>query len=100
MIRHKFNAKRVEHDGIKFASKKEARVYEQLKLMQKSGEVLFFLLQPRFDLGAGVKYTADFIVFFASGTVEFWDAKGVKTKEFIAKKKLVENKYPVEIKVV
>ena len=41
-IMHKFHAVRTECDGIKFASKREAREYQNLKLMQASGKVVFF----------------------------------------------------------
>jgi len=44
-MKHKFFAKRTECDGIKFSSKKEAKRYNELKTLQKSGEVLFFLRQ-------------------------------------------------------
>lgn len=43
MIKHKFKAKPVTDDGIRFASKKEHKRYTELKLLQKYGEVLFFL---------------------------------------------------------
>lgn len=100
-LRHKFNAVRTEVDGIKFASKKEAKWYGHYKLLQKAGDVLFFLRQVPFDLPGGVKYRCDFLVFWSNGTVSVIDVKGVKTPEFIAKKKMVEDLYnPVRIEIV
>lgn len=98
--RHKFHAKPMATDGIRFDSKKEARRYEELKLLQRAGDVVFFLRQPMFDLPGGVKYRADFQIFWSDGTVSFEDVKGYETKEFKAKKKMVEAIYPVTIEVI
>jgi hypothetical protein len=98
--RHKFNAKPCTADDIKFPSQLEKNYYYRLKRLQQAGEVLFFIRQPSFDLGGGVKYSADFLEFHADGTCHFVDCKGVETKEFIMKKKLVESLYPVKIEVV
>jgi hypothetical protein len=99
-VKHKFKAVRCELDGIKFPSKLEANFYLNLKLRQKSGEVIFFLRQVPFWCGGGVKYIVDFQIFLADGTVEFVDTKGMDTPLSIAKRKIVENLYPIEIKIV
>jgi hypothetical protein len=51
-----------------------------------------------FILAPGLKYKADFIVFYNDGTSEIIDTKGFKTKEYIAKKKFFEDKYNLKIK--
>ena len=96
-IRHKFNAVRVEYDNIKFPSKKECLRYKQLKELQKSKEVAFFLRQVPFHLEGGVKYISDFVVFWSDGNVTIEDVKGMKTPIYIMKKKLVEASYPIKI---
>lgn len=96
-VYHKFNAVRTERNGIKFHSKKEAEYYDILCFAQQSDHVLFFIRQPKFDLPGGVTYTADFMVFYTDGRVQVIDVKGYKTKEYIAKKKMVEAIYPIEI---
>lgn len=96
-LKHKFRAKPTETDGIKFSSKKEANRYHQLLLLQRTGEILFFLRQLPFHLPGGVKYVCDFMVFWANGEVTIEDVKGMKTPMYIAKKKLVEATYPIEI---
>jgi len=98
--RHKFGAVSCERDQKKFPSRLERRYYDQLKIRQASGEVVFFLRQVPFDVGGGVKYVCDFQVFLADGTVEFVDTKGRDTAMSIAKRKIVEDLYPVEIKIV
>jgi hypothetical protein len=96
-LKHKFNAVRVETDGIKFPSKKEARRYLQLKLLKESGDIIFFLRQTPFHLSGGVKYVCDFLIFWADGNVTIEDVKGMKTSVYVAKKKMVEATYPIEI---
>lgn len=99
MIRHKFNSVRCEEDGIKFSSKAERAYYLQLKARQRLGEVIFFLMQTRFDLPGGVRHVIDFTVFLSDGTVEFVDTKGFDTPMGKLKRKMVEDLYPVKIKV-
>lgn len=100
MMRHKYHAVRCEYDGLKFPSKKEGQRYQELKLMRDIGTVVMFLRQPSFDIPGGVKYSADFLVFWADGNVSVEDVKGVQTKEFIRNKKIVEALYPVKIEVI
>lgn len=100
MTRHKFNAVQTECDGIKFSSKKEARYYQGLKLLVKSGEVVFFLRQTPFHLPGGVKLVVDFTEFRADGSVHFIDTKGVETESFKAKRRMVEAIYPIKIETV
>lgn len=99
-VRHKFGARKCESDGIKFPSLLEARYYAQLKLRQKAGDIVFFLRQTPFHLPGGVKYVVDFTVFLADGTIEFIDTKGKDTPMSLAKRKMVEDLYPIEIKIV
>ena len=97
MLKHKFRAIPTELDGIKFASRKEARRYRELRLLEKSGELLFFLRQVPFHLPANVKYVCDFLCFWKDETVTVEDVKGIKTPLYILKKKQVEAIYPVSI---
>lgn len=97
---HKYNAVRTDIDGIKFDSKKEAMYYRWLNLRVISGEIIFFLRQVPFHLPGGVTYRVDFQEFHSDGSVHFIDVKGMKTNDFIMKKKMVEDLYPVEIEIV
>ena len=99
-LRHKFNAKPTHLNGIRFASKREARLYAELVLEKEAGGVLFFLRQVPLHLPGGVKYVVDFVVFYTDGRVRFLDAKGMETPEFKTKKKIVEATYPIEIECV
>jgi len=98
MIRHKYHAKPVEHDGIRFDSKKEAARYNTLELLRSAGEVLTFTMQVPFRLPGGVRYVCDFLVFWSDGSVTFEDVKGFRTESYKAKKKMVEDLYaPITI---
>lgn len=100
MLKHKFNAKQTILDNVKFSSKLEARYYQELLLRKKSGEILFFLMQVPLHLPGGVKYVVDFQEFHANGEVVFTDTKGIETPLYIAKKKIVESLYPIQLNVV
>ena len=103
---NKYHAQKTVVDGIAFASAKEARRFRELKLMQAAGEIkdlriqVPFVLIPsqviRDDRGRKIKterackYVADFVYWDCHRrrkVVE--DTKGVRTKEYIIKKKLM-----------
>jgi len=96
-LRHKFNAVRTNVDSFKFASKLEAKRYNELNLLKKDGVILFFLMQVPFHMPGGVKYVCDFLIFWTDGTVTVEDCKGRKTDLYIAKKKIIEATYPITI---
>nr|DAQ62393.1 MAG TPA: Endonuclease [Caudoviricetes sp.] len=93
----KYGAIKTKVDGHTFDSRKEADYYCNLKLRLQSGEIKGFCLQPIFILAEGLKYKADFIVFNNDDTAEVIDIKGFKTKEYITKKKVFEDKYKLKI---
>jgi len=84
-------------DGILFASGGESRRYLELRLLQEQGHIVFFLLQPRFELGGGTKYTSDFLIFWQDGRTTIEDVKGYRTPKYIKAKKQVEARYPITI---
>jgi hypothetical protein len=100
-FRHKYHVSPPDQrtiDGITFDSKKEAKRYTELKLLHEMGEVVVFLMQVPFRLPGGVRYRADFLVFWSTGEVTVEDVKGMRTAEYKAKKKMVEELYaPVVI---
>jgi len=100
VLKHKYNAVRCERDEKKFDSKLERRYYDLLKILQRSGEVIFFLRQIPFDLPGNTRYFADFLIFKANGEVEIVDCKGKMTDMAILKIKQVESLYPIQIKIV
>jgi hypothetical protein len=112
--RHKYGAKPIVIDGIRFASQKEGRRYSELKLLEKAGAVSGIELQPEFPLYAWStiakqathigKYVADFryVLRCPSGllTDVIEDVKGFKTPVYRLKKKMAEAIYGIEIREV
>jgi hypothetical protein len=101
----KYRNRKTTVDGIEFHSKKEADFYCELKLRQKANDFLVFNLQPEFVLQnpftdregkkhQAIKYRADFMILHHEGTEEVIDVKGMKTKEYLLKKKLFLAKFP------
>ena len=99
-IKSKYRANKASVDGHTFDSQKEADYYCELKLKLQAKEIDGFCLQPTFMLAPSLKYKADFIVFNSDNTYEVIDVKGLKTKEYIAKKKVFEDKYNMKIKEI
>ncbi len=95
----KYHAKKTEIDGIVFDSKAESARYQELKLLERAHQIKNLQLQIPFELvpkqsgERAVKYIADF-VYSESGETVVEDCKGMKTKEYIIKRKLFKQKYP------
>ncbi len=87
-------------DNIRFHSTKEARRYQELKLLGKAGEITDLRLQVPFEIMIGGKticvYYADF-VYKEKGISKVEDVKGMRTPVYRLKKKLVEAYYGVKI---
>ena len=92
---NKYSNQKVVIDDIKFDSKKEAKRYLELKLLEKAGEISDLRLQKPFELikkqkdERAVTYKADFVYY--DKVKNRWiveDVKGYKTKEYIIKRKL------------
>ena len=101
----KYHSKKTTVDGITFDSKKEAKRYCELKLLEKAGKITDlslqyqFVLQPPFTKNGkmirAITYIADFVYFDTErckNVVE--DVKGYKTDVYQLKKKMFEYKYP------
>lgn len=97
--RTKYGAVRTEVDGVSFASKKEARRYSELKLLERAGQIIRLQLQPRFPLKVGDVHVCTYVGDFAYctkpkpgaqnvGEYVVEDAKGFKTPEYKLKAKL------------
>jgi hypothetical protein len=106
-MRPKYGAVPTLVDGIKFASKKEAARYRELKLLVLAGAIRDLQLQPRFVLTVqGVtigKYIGDFRYEELTETGGRWDTvvedvKGVKTPIYRLKKRIVEALYGIDIR--
>ncbi|MCB0297336.1 MAG: DUF1064 domain-containing protein [Calditrichaeota bacterium] len=96
---HKYGARATVVDGIRFPSIAEAEYYKLSKIRQSAGEIDYFLLWPCFVLPGGVRVRFDQQI-IAAGKVEYVDVKGKITAQFKRNKKLVEELWPIKVKVV
>lgn len=116
----KYGNRKVVRDGIKFDSEREAARFSELKVLRSMGKIRNLRLQTNFTLVEGyttiegerikpMVYRADFVYERATepdcnGTV-YWlreveDVKGMRTKEYQLKKKLMREKYGITIREV
>jgi len=103
---NKYNAIKTVVDGITFDSKKEARRYSELKLLERAKEIICLELQPRLDIVVnGTKvcfYKGDFRYYdVVDKSFVIEDVKGCKKggayAMFRLKKKLVKACYNIDI---
>lgn len=106
----KYRNKKVEVDGIVFDSKKEAKRWQELRLLEQAGEIGDLRRQVKFELipsqydtvghtktGKPIKrcyerpctYIADFAYVDAQGKPHVEDTKGMRTANYIIKRKLM-----------
>ena len=107
--RRKFGNKKVLVDGMIFDSKKEARRYLELKMLQQAGEIsglecqkIFELIPRQTDengkfLEHPVKYIADFVYTDKDGRTIVEDTKGYRTPDYIIKRKLMLKVHGIRI---
>lgn len=107
----KYKAKKVEVDGIIFDSKREARHYGELQMRLAAGEVAKVELQPVIEIvpkcvgpdgkaQRAITYRGDFKVTYPDGRVEVQDVKGMVTKDFRLKEKMLWALHGIRIVMV
>lgn len=90
----KYHSQKATYNGITFDSKREMDRYIDLLLLERAGEISELRLQVSFELipkQAGersCKYIADF-AYTRNGEMIVEDAKGVRTPEYVIKRKLM-----------
>lgn len=101
--RSKYGSQETEVDNIKFHSKKEAKRYGVLRIMELAGEITDLELQPEFLIEVKGKkvamYKADFR-YKEKEMAKIEDVKSPATRKkesYRLKKKLVEAQYGIEI---
>lgn len=104
---NKYKNKKTQVDGILFDSKKEANRYCELRLLLRSGQIQDLRLQEPYLICPSVilngkkqrpvYYVADF-VYTQDGSTVVEDTKGVKTREYIIKRKLMKHVHGIEVK--
>lgn len=123
----KYKAKRTVVNGRVFDSRKEARRYQELLLLERAGKISDLELQKAYTLipaqyalsdevytkgihkgerkrsaciEKAVTYKADFVYTDSKGNTVVEDVKGIKTKDYIIKRKLMLSVYGIRISEV
>lgn len=121
----KYNAKKSEYNGMSFDSKKEMERYIELEKLQEEGKICKLQRQVKFELIPVQKehyevvkqlktkvkvekkervvehpcvYVADFVYMGYDNKWVVEDSKGIRTKEYKIKKKLMLYVYGIRIK--
>lgn len=104
----KYNNQKKTVDGITFDSILEARRYTVLKSRLEAGTISDLRLQPHYTIMEGykdlsgtyirpVQYIADFSYINEDGRRIVEDVKGVRTEAYAIKRKLIRDRFGVEI---
>lgn len=100
---NKYRNKKIKVGDMTFDSKKEFHRHRELKLLEIAGKIsnlqgqVPFVLIEKSKHGRVIKYVADF-VYYEDGKMVVEDVKGVKTPVYRLKKRLLAEKYGIEIK--
>lgn len=113
MYGNKYRARKTEVLGIRFDSRKEMSRFLELQLLEKAGEIKGLQRQVHFllidshrrkdgKLERKCEYVADFVYINKAGEKIVEDVKGYKGgaayQIFVIKRKLMLDKYGIEIK--
>ena len=103
----KYGNKKTDIDGITFDSKKEATAYCELRLLLRAGKIKDLRMQVPYEIvpsvkihgvkQRAVKYIADF-VYIENGQEVVEDVKGVRTREYVIKRKLMKHVHGIDIR--
>lgn len=119
---NKYRSRKVKVNGITFDSKKEANRFLELSLLERAGKITDLKQQVKFVLipaqrepetigkRGGVKkgkllerecsYIADFTYKDAGGKLIVEDTKGMRTKDYIIKRKLMLFIHGIQVKEI
>ena len=96
---NKYHARKTTVYGRTFDSKREAEWYMMLREKQRLGKIKHIECQPTYTLLEGfrdnqgkqqkpITYTPDFMVEYDDGRREVIEVKGVRTRDYLLRKKL------------
>ena len=101
--KQKFNAKKIEYNGITFDSTVEKNYYIELQQKVKNGEIKSFSIQPKYILQdkftkfdkhyREISYSPDFMIINNDDSITLVDVKGFSTVASELRKKLFDYKF-------
>lgn len=100
----KYHAKKVRDGGHVFDSMAEHRHWQDLCLLESQGMLTKLEVHPKFELIVNDvkigRYTADFSYLDENDIYTVVDVKGVRTRDYVMRKKLMLALHGIEIKEV
>lgn len=122
-MRSKYGNKKAKHDGMIFDSRRERNRYIILSALQRAGEISDLRMQVTYELlpaiyemeekqlktkvkkvqrcaQRAVHYIADFVYKDKEGNEVVEDTKGMRTKEYLLKKKMMRALLGIQIKEI
>lgn len=122
-MRSKYGNKKAKRDGMVFDSRRERNRYITLSALQRAGEISDLRMQVTYELlpaiyemeekqlktkvkmvqrcaQRAVHYIADFVYKDKEGNEVVEDTKGMRTKEYLLKKKMMRALLGIQIKEV
>lgn len=122
-MKSKYGNKKAKHDGMVFDSRRERNRYIILSALQRAGEISDLRMQVTYELlpaiyemeekqlktkvkmvqrcaQRAVHYIADFVYKDKEGNEVVEDTKGMRTKEYLLKKKMMRALLGIQIKEV
>ena len=122
-MRSKYGNKKAKHGGMIFDSRRERNRYIILSALQRAGEISDLRMQVTYELlpaiyemeekqlktkvkkvqrcaQRAVHYIADFVYKDKEGNEVVEDTKGMRTKEYLLKKKMMRELLGIQIKEV
>ena len=103
-MKNKYNAKKIEYNGVKFDSQFELKCWIYLEELASEGKIKDLNRQVKFEIipansvYRAVNYVADF-TFYVDNEYIVADAKGLVLPEFRLKQKIFFDKYKKQIYV-
>lgn len=109
-IESKYKNKKVQTEEASFASEKEYKRYQELKLLLAGGQIRNLELQKRFILAEGceiygkklppIRYFCDF--YYEEKTHDGWrvvveDTKGIRTRVYLMKRHMMKTVHGIQI---
>lgn len=122
-MKSKYGNKKAKHDGMVFDSRRERNRYIILSALQRAGEISDLRMQVTYELlpaiyemeekqlktkvkkvqrcaQRAVHYIADFVYKDKEGNEVVEDTKGMRTKEYLLKKKMMRALLGIQIKEI
>jgi hypothetical protein len=101
--RTKYANEVVDVGGLRFDSKREARRWGELQLLERVGHIADLRRQVRFRLEVNGAHICDYLADFTyseSGAMVVEDAKGVRTRDYSIKAKLMRACHGITVREV